>query len=232
MSSKPVSPVIHEAKFAKMSVSADAGTTWIVIPGVATVATSPGSTPTEETSAFEGTAQRAGSPPIGTMDVGIPAAAWSLGVMKTMWEARQSGALLKFKFETEAKTIFTAAGDGNTVAIAANTGVVTLAGDGKPDFTQRGDYAIGMVVQVGDKGYAITSINYETPVVKADVPENAAVVATKDYKIIVAGLRLGPFNGTITDGLGFSSGVDEPIGSEMTVSPSGQLPYFVMVLAA
>ena len=232
MSSKPVSPVIHEAKFAKMSVSADAGTTWMVIPGVATVASSPGSTPTEETSAFEGTSQRAGSPPIGTVDVGIPAAAWSLGVMKTMWEARQSGTLLKFKFETEAKTIYTAAGDANTAAIAANTGIVTFAGAGKPDFTQRGDYAIGMVIQIGDKGYPITSINYETPVVKASVALSAAVVATKEYKIIVAGLRLGAFNGTITDGLGFSAGVDEPIGSEMTISPSGQLPFFVMILAS
>ena len=221
---------VSEVAFSVVEASFDAGVTYEHIAGVSGVALTTGAASVETVEAFEGTAQRFGTAPIGSIACQAPGPAWALPVMKKLWDARQGQTTLKFRFKTVTKELNAVASTGKA-AIAAD-GVVTLSGaDGgkvNPDFSKR-DLAKGVAIVLDgdDTIYVVTSINYTTGV--ATVAKPAAAQAATDFKLIVPGLQLGPFDAKITDGMGFDASLGGSVASEFTVTPEKHLSYFTLL---
>ena len=216
----------HGSEFARFEYSSD-NQVWNEIPGISGYTESGGEAPERDVVAFSGVAKRSGHPRVPSIELQAvyqPAhAAW-----KAMREASIDGEVLKFRMTTKEETFFAIDKTGHTVAIAA-TGVVTLAGAVKPDFTEA-QYGVGQVIKVGGSSYVIDSISGDTPpVVKVKPAPDSAAAAAMDYKVVLPSLQRGPFGATVRLADNVSLESEGDMTTTLTLAPRGRLPEWKIV---
>ncbi len=216
----------HGSEFAKFEYSSD-NQVWNEIPGISGYTESGGEAPERDVVAFSGVAKRSGHlrvPSIELQAVYQPAhAAW-----KAMREAAIDGKVLQFRMTTKEETFFAIDKTGHTVAIAT-TGVVTLAGAVKPDFTEA-QYGVGQVIKVGGDNYVIDSISDDaTPEVKVKPAPKTAAAAATNYKIVLPSLQRGPFGATVRLADNVSLESEGDMTTTLTLAPRGRLPEWKIV---
>lgn len=216
----------HGSEFAKFEYSSD-NQVWNEIPGISGYTESGGEAPERDVVAFSGVAKRSGHPRVPSIELQAvyqPAhAAW-----KAMREASVGGKVLQFRMTTQEESLFAIDKAAHTVALAT-TGVVTLAGAVKPDFTEA-QYGVGQVIKVGGDNYVIDSISDDaTPEVKVKPAPKTAVAAATDYEIVLPSLRRGPFGATVRIADNVSLESEGDMTTTLTLAPRGRLPEWKIV---
>ena len=216
----------HGSEFAKFEYSSD-NQVWNEIPGISGYTESGGEAPERDVVAFSGVAKRSGHPRVPSIELQAvyqPAhAAW-----RAMRKASIEGGVLQFRMTTKEESLFAIDKTGHTVAIAA-TGVVTLAGAVKPDFTEA-QYGVGQVIKVGGDNYVIDSISDDaSPEVKVKPAPDTAVGAATDYKIVLPSLQRGPFGATVRLADNVSLESEGDMTTTLTLAPRGRLPEWKIV---
>ena len=218
---------------AAVSFSDDGGVNFHELPGISGWSESPGEAPSSEIRSFKATAQQTGSPAPPTISLDVASFSPQHSSWRRALASYKSKKTVTFKFATEALNIFGPTTDAaDTMAVAANTGVVTLAGD-YPDLTDD-DYATGdaFVYDVAGTTPKILTIDSllgtGATVAKVTDPLTdsfpAAALTAKKYSIITPGLEL-VFLGRIASvpGLGNLS-TESTLTGSMNIACKSLLP--------
>ncbi len=217
---------VHGSEFVKVEYSPIGGD-WKELPGINGYSETGGEAPERDIVAFSGVAKRSGHPRVPSVEMNAvyqPAhSAW-----RAIREAADKGTLLRFRVTTKEEERFAINDSAETVAIA-DTGVLTFAGDGKPNF-KSSEYGVGMILKLGGENYVIDSVSdADTPVVTVTPAPASDVTAATDYKITVPSLRRGPFSATVRIVGNVSLESEGDMTTTLTLAPRGQLPEWSIV---
>jgi len=202
------------------------GSDWVKIPGMTNYSETGGEAPTREVVAWEGSAQRVGSPRPPTVEFGMTAspAHRTWGKLRTAYTSTTS---LQFRMTTKEESVFGPSSSGVTARVAAG-GAVTLAGDGA-DFSSA-EYAPGMILKVGAVNYVIDSISStgEVKVTDEDGTSATASAAAATYQVLIPSLRRS-FTARVSIADRISLENEGNMEATVTLAPIGQLSAPVVV---
>lgn len=209
----------------RLEYSSD-GVTFAHVLGAESISVSGGEAPENDVVAFEGIAKVSGHLRVPSVSISVSGynpqhASWAAIAV-----AAKAGTTLNWRFITQEEAFYTASGSGNTAAITA-AGVVTLAGT-TPDFTG-GQFAPGMVLQIGTDKYVIDTISPDTGAVKVKPAPASAVAAATAYKIINPSLRLGPFLAKVRSIGNAEMSSEGALTTTLDLTPRAQLPDWALV---
>ena len=208
------------------------------IPGVQDESYTPADATTTELTSHDGRSQTTGAPGPGTLSLTV-LSNWLHDTFDELRTAHEDQTSRKFDRILKGDgVLFTATGSGNSVAVAANTGVCTFAGTDTPDFN--GDeFKVGQAIMIGTgKYYIIRSItdagvvtvrklhtvSGSGPTQTVAVTNNAAAVAaTEGYVILHPDVRYGPFTAKVTS-VSESTPASDAVTGTVTLAPSQIIP--------
>lgn len=207
--------------------STDGGTTWRRMPGVSSLQTEVAESETQTVSDFY--AQTSYTTPAQTVsDATMEIAAYlpQTGFAADMEASRERGLTYGFRFTAAERPIYGPSGAGVTAAIAAVTGVVTLAGDGA-DFAGGSTIAVGHALKMAGKYYVIDGIDLDDAGdLAADglrvLPVPAADVPAGSYSVVNPRM-VARFDGEVRNFGAGTGSRDGAYGTQLVVTPTAPL---------
>lgn len=209
--------------------SFDGGNTWSDIPGPTSYVESGGDATSRTISALSGVRQQSGRVQIPTVAIeciGNPA----LNVFKRLKAAAAANSSVQIRATSKNGDTLIAAKAGQTAAVVAATGVVTLVGS-----VSSANVGPGDVLEVNNSKYVIDKVVDDSGNIKLAggltvAPPPAANIAAMQYSIKSAKIRRPAYSAKLTNPPDLLSlAVDSEASTTLNFAPSGQLPDVVLV---
>ena len=143
---------------------------------------------------------------------------------RVLRDALINNTVLEFRYRVPGQTLATISGAGNTVGIAANTGVVTFAGQAKVDFTGEA-YGPGISIKPagGNTRYIVDTISDAGAVTVKPAPD-AAVAPVVGYEIEVPPIYRPAFPARVMTFDNVEAGSESSLATSLGIAPQAILP--------
>ena len=197
-----------------------------VLPGAGSYEESGGEAPERDVVAFEGVGSRTGRPRAPSISVGLVSYLPHMPQVDLCVDAFRAGTALAFRIETVERQIFTQVSAAeNTAAVAAATGLVTIAGADLPPLGDDSEIARGAVLKLGAERLPVLRVTDTEIFVKRPANDLAAA---QDYSFVVPALRK-TYLATIRTGDRSTVGAESDLASGFDLRPLGVLPKWSMI---
>ena len=149
----------------------------------------------------EGPATTQGQPSPDTMTVAFAGLKPAHKATRVTGAAKRSGRTLFFRVTRPEVVVASVTSGSNTVAIDANTGVCTFAGDGTSSGNRNDAKSVfyrGLGIKVGGSLYPVLDVDEDTGQVTVDPGDVSSNVAAGVYSLVDPQTVIGPFQGNVT----------------------------------
>ena len=205
------------------------------LPGVSSWTEGGGDTPTRDIVSFEGVSSQSGRARAQTIECEVTAYAPRHRAWRLVRAALIATTTLEFKLRTARQVILSAPPENVTLAVAATTGVVTVAGTAKAAFNERlqgSEFAPGMVLEIAaSSGGAAESLVIEDlsgsgdTIMTVSAPKSA-IAASSKFRVTIPETVRGPFAASVATADRATTRSEGDLGSGLTLQALGVLPEF------
>lgn len=219
------SPITTPTENARVEILESGQTAWKTIPGVASISESGTEAPSREQTSFAGKVQITGLPTPPTIEFSIAGYAALHDTDRILHEALTQQKTISIRYRFEGQVYRTVTGNANTIAIAANTGVVTFAGTTGFDLTDD-EFGPGLAFKVADSGnesdYRIIQSISDTGV--ASVLPSTTLAAKAEYTLELAPVYRPAFVAKVSMWGDTDASSESQLATTLSVKPLAILP--------
>lgn len=212
-----------------LELSADGGSTWQRVPGVASLSYTAGERTSNQIESLDGNRVSLGPVPISDVSVELTSYLPQHATGRSLRTAYTDNSLRKFRFTTKETTLFPRTASGTTAAVVAATGRVTFAGTANVDLSG-GSYYPGVVLVIGSNKLAVDKIDVAGSTYTVDVRKPAADISADRYSVVQPSMRLA-FDGRVKQYGTFTAASDEGaiLSGSLVLTPDAVLPEWTIV---
>jgi len=219
------SPITTPTENARVEILEGGTSTWQTLAGVASISESGTEAPSREQASFGGKVQITGLPTPPTIEFAISGYAALHDTSRILHEALVEQKTIQIRYRFQGQVYRTVTGAANTIAIAASTGVVTLAGNSGIDLTDD-EFGPGLAFKVADNGnendYRIIQSISENGV--ATVLPATTLAAKADYSLELAPIYRPAFTAKVSMWDDVDAGSESQLATTLSVKPLAILP--------
>jgi len=219
------SPIATPTENARVEILEGGTSAWKTIPGVASISESGTEAPSREQVSFGGKVQITGLPAPPTIEFSIAGYAALHDTDRILHEALTEQKTISIRYRFPGQVYRSVTGANNTIAVAATTGVVTLAGDSGIDLTDD-EFGPGLAFKVADNGndgdYRIIQSISETGV--ATVTPTTVLAAKPDYSLELAPVYRPAFVAKVSMWGDTDASSESQLATTLSVKPLAILP--------
>lgn len=223
------SPIATPTENARLEILEGGTSVWKTLPGVASISESGTESPSREQTSFSGKVQISGLPAPPTVEFSISGYAALHDTDRILHEALVQAKTISIRYRFQGQVYRTVTGASNTIAIAATTGIVTLAGDHGVDLTDD-EFGPGLAFKVADSGnasdYRIIQTISDAGV--ATVLPSTTLAAKADWSIELAPLYRPAFVCKVSAWGDTDAGSESQLATTLMVKPTAILPRMVV----
>lgn len=219
------SPISTPTEGARVEILEGGTTAWKSLPGVASISESGTESPSREQVSFAGKVQITGLPAPPTIEFSIAGYAALHDTDRILHEALTQQKTIQIRYRFDGEVYRTVTGASNTIAIAATTGAVTLAGSSGIDLTDD-EFGPGLAFKVADNGndmdYRIIQTISDAGV--ATVLPATVLAAKADYTLELAPIYRPAFVAKVSMWGDTDAGSESQLATTLSVKPLAILP--------